>query len=263
MAIEKDKNLYLTSIYPIKTKKICNILPKFIIYNSNDMILINLTESILQKSRLFHGILILFLFLLPINVYSSQTILLKNGRTISGTILEHNEKKLTIKLENGNSETIEKKKILKVVYKELSKDEERKIRISEEQNLLEAKLNLGKEIIASQKNPETILNNQEYNNQAQNQEIPIHLFTVQGKDCTMYSSQTHWFWLYGNLSISTIKWSTILPQEKKLIQIRWDSNWKDNLISIFLGTLTSISRKTLTIEICELGTNLKKSTSKK
>lgn len=203
-----------------------------------NMSFVSLIQFKAKKTISILSSILILLCLNPNDIYSDQSVLLKTGRTIKGTILDQTEKILTIKLENGTTESIDKSTILKVVYIELTPDEERKIRFNEEKN-------------------------RKFDNTTPNSETQIMLFTVQGKNCIPYASQTEWFWLYGNLPLSTVNWSTILPKEKKLIQIRWNSNWKDTLITIFLGGLTSISRKTLAIEICELESDSKKTINKK
>lgn len=203
-----------------------------------NMSFVSLIQFKAKKTISILSSILILLCLNPNDIYSDQSVLLKTGRTIKGTILDQTEKILTIKLENGTTESIDKSTILKVVYIELTPDEERKIRFNEEKN-------------------------RKFDNTTPNSETQIMLFTVQGKNCIPYASQTEWFWLYGNLPLSTVNWSTILPKEKKLIQILWNSNWKDTLITIFLGGLTSISRKTLAIEICELESDSKKTINKK
>ena len=222
------------------------------------MSLVSPLRFIAKKTISFLSLLVFFLFMNPMDIYSNQSVLLKSGQTIKGIILEQNAKVLTIKLENGITESIDKSKILKVIYKELTPEEERKIRINEERKILETKPTREMDIPPSQKNLKTNEDNRNSDNSTPNSEIQIMLFTVHGKNCVPYASQTEWFWLYGNLPLSSVDWSSILPKEKKLIQIRWDSTWKDTLITIFVGTLTSISRKTLSIEICELESDAKK-----
>jgi hypothetical protein len=87
----------------------------------------------------FISLLTIFFFLLlfPIEVFASHSIILKSGQTIKGTVINQNEKGLTVKLGNGSSQTIEKNKILKVVYKDISEEEETKIRIEEDKKVAE------------------------------------------------------------------------------------------------------------------------------
>lgn len=82
------------------------------------------------------AILFLFLFL-TIEISAANSIILKSGKTIKGTVINQNEKGLTVKLADGSTQTIEKYKILKVVYKDVSEEEEKKIRIAEEKKLSE------------------------------------------------------------------------------------------------------------------------------
>lgn len=79
----------------------------------------------------------IILILFPIEIFASHSVILKSGKTIKGTVINQNEKGLTVKLSNGSSQTIEKNKILKVVYKDVSEEEENKIRIEEDKKLAE------------------------------------------------------------------------------------------------------------------------------
>jgi hypothetical protein len=81
--------------------------------------------------------LTIFLLILPSATFAAHSVILKSGKTIKGLVTGQNEKGLTIKLPDGTSQTIEKSRILKVVYKDVSEEEEKKIRLEEEKKLAE------------------------------------------------------------------------------------------------------------------------------
>lgn len=89
-----------------------------------------------MKSFLYNIILILIIVTLsPIGLSAAHSVILKTGTTIKGNVVGQNEKGLTIKGLDGTTQTIPKDKILKVVYKDVSADEEKKIRIEEERKI--------------------------------------------------------------------------------------------------------------------------------
>jgi hypothetical protein len=105
-----------------------------------------------MKSFLFKIIIFLtILVVCPIGISAAHSVILKSGTTIKGNVVGQNEKGLTIKLTDGSTQTIPKNKILKVVYKDVSADEEKKIRVDEEKKLQAQK---AKEEAARQKKEE-------------------------------------------------------------------------------------------------------------
>ncbi|TGL71961.1 hypothetical protein EHQ67_02280 [Leptospira kmetyi] len=85
----------------------------------------------------FRSILILLVFF-SVPLWSAQTILLKNGSSIKGDVTGQNEKTLTVRTENG-VQTISKRSILKVIYKDVNEEEAKRIRQEEENKIREAK----------------------------------------------------------------------------------------------------------------------------
>jgi len=83
--------------------------------------------------------ILIFYFLIVIELSALNSIILKLGKTIKGTVVNQNEKGLTVKLQDGSTQTIEKYKILKVVYKDVSAEEENKIRYAEEKKIADNK----------------------------------------------------------------------------------------------------------------------------
>jgi hypothetical protein len=212
-------------------------------------------SSLLTKCSLTKKftIFLFFAFLvIPWNLYSIQSILLKTGKTVRGTIVEQTDTILTLDLGNGKKELIEKTKILKVVYKELTLEEEKKIRIIEDNKLLATKSNQTIDQLQLKENPLVKADKKSLVNDATKNDTFIILFTVEGKNCNPYKSQTEWFWLYGNLHLSEVNWNEILPEDIKPIHIRWESTTEDTIISFVLGTLTSITRRSVSVDICEL-----------
>lgn len=144
--------------------------------------------------------------------------------------------------ENGKSTTVTKTNVLKVVYKEHSEQELAAIRKEEERKLILA--TQGKQS-QSQKN---LLDKKTTN------PIPIKQFVISpdGDFCEFYASKSEWFWLYGNFPITNQNsWIELLPEDDRPIRIRYQSNWLDTTMTILLGSLTSISRRTKIIELCE------------
>lgn len=79
--------------------------------------------------------IIILIILIATPIYSEQTVILKKGGSIKGQITAQNEKGITIRKSDGSVETIEKSRILKVVYKDVTADEEKRIREEEERKL--------------------------------------------------------------------------------------------------------------------------------
>lgn len=80
----------------------------------------------------------LLLLLISTQLIAVQSILLRNGSTVKGTVITQNEKNIQVKGEDGRLVTIPKKSILKVIYKEVTKEEEKKIRQEEEKKIQDA-----------------------------------------------------------------------------------------------------------------------------
>lgn len=75
----------------------------------------------------------LCLLIAAFEIYSSpHTVLLKTGTTIKGTVIGQNESGLTVKKSDGSTATVSKKKVLKVVYRDVTREEEKNIRKEEE-----------------------------------------------------------------------------------------------------------------------------------
>ncbi|WP_425269697.1 LA_0442/LA_0875 N-terminal domain-containing protein [Leptospira yasudae] len=86
----------------------------------------------------FRSILILCLFF-SMPLWSAQTILLKNGTSLKGEVTGQNEKAITVRSADGGVQTISKRSILKVIYRDVNEDEAKRIRQEEETKIREAK----------------------------------------------------------------------------------------------------------------------------
>lgn len=91
-------------------------------------------KSSLEKLVLVFGILFIFIFSI-----SAETVLLQEGGSYRGKVITQNQKTLTIQTKHGKH-VISKKEILKVIYKDVSEEEEEKVRNAEIQRLEEEKL---------------------------------------------------------------------------------------------------------------------------
>ncbi|WP_000532396.1 LA_0442/LA_0875 N-terminal domain-containing protein [Leptospira interrogans] len=91
-------------------------------------------KSSLEKLILVFGILFTFIFSI-----SAETVLLQEGGSYRGKVITQNQKTLTIQTKHGKH-VISKKEILKVIYKDVSEEEEEKVRNAEIQRLEEEKL---------------------------------------------------------------------------------------------------------------------------
>lgn len=86
---------------------------------------------------------------------AKQSVILKSGKTIKGQVVSQNVKELTVKQTDGTTKTVPKSQILKVVYKDVSEEEAKKIRLEEERKLR------AKEEAARRKREEEIRRKQE------------------------------------------------------------------------------------------------------
>jgi hypothetical protein len=220
-------------------------------------------------------ILIFFLFTGSI---LSHTILLKSGAHEKGIVTNQEGDSIQIITESGESKSFLKSSILKVIYRDLPEEEIIKVRQKEEQKLINLKKEKEERTIETEKknidetviddkikNKDEIVSEDEIKNkesnlliksEKSNNQTPYFFLNHLEKNCKPYSSMKQWFWLYGNFPFSNDPWQSILPQESSSINIRYTSTWSDTLISVLAGGFTSISRKTLTIDICDLDPNL-------
>ncbi|TGL61396.1 LA_0442/LA_0875 N-terminal domain-containing protein [Leptospira sarikeiensis] len=81
-------------------------------------------------------VVLLITILLPIGLFADQTILLRKGGKIIGNVVGQNEKTITVQSDSGK-QTINKRDILKIIYKDITAEEEKKIRKEEEKKIQE------------------------------------------------------------------------------------------------------------------------------
>ncbi|EOQ87276.1 hypothetical protein LEP1GSC202_3544 [Leptospira yanagawae serovar Saopaulo str. Sao Paulo = ATCC 700523] len=182
------------------------------------------------------------LFLLSSSAVFSTNVLLKSGGVIKGRVVNQDANQMIIIDETGISRTIQKSNILKTVYKEYSEQELAAIRKEEER-----KLNLAK-----QKKETT---NQTKTNDAK---LPQGILTKQlalssvDENCFFHASKVEWYWFYGNFSITNPNaWEELLPEDDRPIKVSFQSTWVDTTLTLLIGSLTTISRKTKVVEVCE------------
>lgn len=127
---------------------ICNSMIEILLFIAGSLNLISKGEITLSKtgqcSHFRITILFITFFISPItNLYSINTVILKNSDSLQITVNGQNIQALKMKTETGVILNMSKKKILKVLYKELTKQEIEQIRIKKEEKI---KLNSEKEI---------------------------------------------------------------------------------------------------------------------
>lgn len=174
---------------------------------------------------------------------SATNILLKSGGILKGKVVNQDGNQIEILNENGKLTTVPKTNVLKVVYKEHSEQELAAIRKEEERKL----------ILAKQKKETTNQNkaiDSKLSSGFQSKELVL---TTVDENCFFHASQVEWYWFYGNFSISNPNaWQELLPEDDRPIKISFQSTWVDTTLTLLIGSLTSISRKTRQIEVCEL-----------
>ncbi|EMY60158.1 hypothetical protein LEP1GSC203_0758 [Leptospira terpstrae serovar Hualin str. LT 11-33 = ATCC 700639] len=186
--------------------------------------------------------MILSIFFLFVSSVSATNILLRSGGILKGKVMNQDGNQIEILDENGKRVTVPKTNVLKVVYKEHSEQELAAIRKEEERKL----------ILATQGKQSQSQKNQLDTKTAKPIPIKQIVLSPDGDLCEFYASKSEWFWLYGNFPITNQNsWIELLPEDDRPIRISYQSNWLDTTVTILLGSLTSISRKTKIIEICE------------
>ncbi|XDD41970.1 hypothetical protein AB3N58_11755 [Leptospira sp. WS60.C2] len=187
--------------------------------------------------------IILSICFLFVSSVSATNILLKSGGILKGKVVNQDGNQIEILNENGKLTTVPKTNVLKVVYKEHSEQELAAIRKEEERKL----------ILAKQKK-ETTNQNKAFDSKLSSgfQSKELVLTTVD-ENCFFHASKVEWYWFYGNFSISNPNaWQELLPEDDRPIKISFQSTWVDTTLTLLIGSLTSISRKTRQIEVCEL-----------
>lgn len=191
-------------------------------------------------SRLF---IFFILFLLSSSEVFSTNVLLKTGGVIKGRVVNQDANQMIIIDESGISRTILKSNILKTVYKEYSEQELAAIRKEEERKLL---------IVKQKKESTNNLNKTTDSKGSQGILTKQLVLSTMEENCFFHASKVEWYWLYGNFSISNPNaWQELLPEDDRPIKVIFKSTWIDTTLTLLIGSLTSISRKTRQIEVCE------------
>ncbi|TGL21069.1 hypothetical protein EHQ46_08965 [Leptospira yanagawae] len=188
----------------------------------------------------FKVLVSILLFSVLIQPISATNILLRNGETIKGKVVSQDDLTIQIVPEGGSPKYLKKSEVLKVVYKEVSEMELKNIRLEEEKKIRSANKQ------SPSKENEKFANTSEKNLQT------ITLNLNQTQICEPYSMNSQWYWLYGNFRMTTEEdWNQILPKDGRSVKMKQTSTWKDTLITIFIGSLTSITRRTTLVEVCD------------
>jgi hypothetical protein len=95
---------------------------------------------------LFLRAVFLYILLGYIELHAIQTLILMNGKNVKGTITDQDDEEVYFKHEDGSIEHIKRSAILKIVFKDIEKEEADRIRKEEEEKKLKikAKVNLDK-----------------------------------------------------------------------------------------------------------------------
>lgn len=204
------------------------------------------------KDRLFLKVFLAYFIFSQFGLHAISTLMLKNGTSLRGTIKEQNETAITFQTLDGSVSTLKKSDILKIQYKdpkpteetpsvEVKPKEEPKAVLVNSPSSEEAK---GKYAI---KKPSAFIS-YEITEAYETAELSLALPT---DICQEYNRSSDWFWLFGTLPLSRPNLAEILPKDKKRIRIRSVATGMDATISFFGAIMTSITRKTIIVDVCE------------
>lgn len=186
--------------------------------------------------------IVLFYSILIFTTIHGTNVLLKSGGVIKGKVISQDADQMILVDEKGITRNIPKSNILKTVYKEYSDQELVAIRKEEER-----KLNL-------EKQNKQVKNQKDSTEIKKNNNLALRQFVLSSNEenCVLFGSKTEWFWFYGNFPITNPDaWIELLPQEDIPVRVIYKSTWIDSTFTLIVGSLTSISRKTKQIEVCE------------
>lgn len=229
---------------------------------------------------------LLFLILPVFSLWSSQTILLREGGSLQGTITSQDAEGLTVQSKDGKRTNIPKSKLLKVIYREVEEAEIERIRKEEEEKLqkrereklkqreerkraLEEKRKefetqqkeelrameerLGKSKVQSQTSGKLKEQELGYMTQYRFSKVYSHadvkLASPTAK-CKEHSRSSNWYWLFGTFRITKPDNSALFPKNGGSVRIRTDTTWMDVGISSVLGFLGTFTRRTIVVESC-------------
>lgn len=221
---------------------------------------------------------------------ASQTVLLKNGKSMKGTIVSQDADGLTIESEEGDRSMIPKSILLKVIYREVDEVEKEKIRKEEEEKLAEKERLEAEEKRRKQEEKRRILeekrkefeekkktelqsleeelskrkkqsdSSQKFKNSDYGYMTQYELSQVfsnaeiklapTSASCKEYSKSSDWYWLFGTFPITRPDREKLFPKDGSLVRIRAENNWIDVGTSTLLGFLGTVTRRTLIVESC-------------
>ena len=203
------------------------------------------------------------------SILAVHTVLLKQGKTIKGTVSSQNLDHVEIESKEGKHLVIPKKSVLKIIYRDLAEEEEINIRKQEESKRETERLKLieqkKQEILSNQglKN-DTKTTKQTYNNESVVKSTLRHSFILGspnysqtitlasfGQKCTIFSEYPEYFWMFGAFRFSEPDLTSLLPKENVPLRISQRSSYADIAFTMLGGFLITLTRKTLVIESCE------------
>ncbi|TGM16702.1 hypothetical protein EHQ82_16945 [Leptospira selangorensis] len=221
----------------------------------------------MRNGKLTSLILVFFLFF---PLYAVQTILLKQGKSIKGSITNQNVDSVEIDTQDGKHMVISKKSVLKIIYKDLAEAEEERIRKEEEEKRKQEK---EKAIAAKQeeirKRKEALAEKESENRSKTDTGTTIthslrdsfvltsvadgNLITLAPTTakCQSFKEYPEYFWLFGGLRFKEPDWNVLLPKDNRPVRIRQTSTWKDLAITLLGGFAITITRKTIIVDVCE------------
>ncbi len=222
-----------------------------------------------SKFTLFTNFVVLFIVLLTNPSFAVQTILLKQGKTIKGTVSSQNLDHVEVETAEGKHLVIPKKSVLKIVYKDIAEEEELSIRKQEESKREAEKLKLleerKRELLAKEEanKLETEENKSQGSGVAVKSTIrdsfilgsPNHTQSITlaslDQKCKPYSQYPEYFWMFGAFRFFEPDLTKLLPKESAPLRISQKASLTDIAFTMLGGFLITLTRKTLIIETCE------------
>ncbi|XDD52251.1 DUF5683 domain-containing protein [Leptospira sp. WS92.C1] len=119
---------------------------------------------------LFKTILILLVFVFYTSLFA-ETVLLHEGGSFRGKVVTQNQKNITIQTKEGKR-VVQKREILKVIYKDIDEDEEERIRNAEIKRLEDDKLAKQRNLDLKKQQEEQERLKKEQENAEKNKQIP-------------------------------------------------------------------------------------------
>ncbi|MDF3821760.1 hypothetical protein P3G55_17785 [Leptospira sp. 96542] len=206
-------------------------------------------------------------FILVSPAFAVHTILLKNGKSVKGTITNQNVDNVEMNTEKGGHVVIPKKSVLKVIYKDIAEADEAKIRKEEEE-----KRDKEKAKILAEKKEELLRKEKELEKEENSKPVVQNqLATTSFRDtfllggskqnsiqvasleanCQAFQQYSQYFYLFGTFPFNEPKWPELLPKDNRTVRIRQTATNLDIVISVLGAFFTTVTRKTIQVEVCE------------